>query len=103
MERELKTGHVQDIADRFSLDDRRPEQLTDILDGRVAGRNICHACMDSKEGDASCTMAGLLHKKSATYVIAYWSQNKTFADAADYDMTVHEVTVDFILDDLALC
>ena len=94
---------MQDIIDRFSLDDRRQEDLTDILEGCVGGCNICHACMDSKESDASCTMAGLLHKKSATYVIAYWSQNKTFADAADYDMTVHEVTVDFILDDLALC
>ena len=59
--------------------------------------------MDSKEGDTSCTMAGLLHKKSVTYVIAYWSQNKTFADTADYDIPVLEVTVDFILDDLALC
>ena len=40
--------------------------------------------------------AARLRRKSAKYVI--WSQNETFADAVDYDMTVHEV-----LDDLALC
>ena len=54
--------------------------------------------MDGLRG--RCSVARL-RKKSATYVVAYWSQNETFADAEDYDMTVCEVAVDFILDDYA--
>ena len=32
LERELKTGHVQDIIDRFSLDARKQEDVQDIID-----------------------------------------------------------------------
>ena len=96
---------MQDIIDRFSLDARRQEDLTDILEGRIGGRNICLAWLDSKDGVRVMYNGRVarLHKKSATYVIAYWSQNETFADAEDYYMPVLEVAVDFILDDLALC
>ena len=100
LERELKTGHVQAIIDCFSLDARRQEDLTDILEGRVVGRN-----MDAEEGVRVMYNGRVarLHQKSAKYVIAYWSQNEDFADAEVYDMPVHEVAVDFVLDDLALC
>ena len=105
LERELKTGHVQDIVDRFSLDARRQEDLTNILEGHVGGSNICRACTDSEEGVRIMYNGRVarLRKKSATYVIAYWSQNEMFADAEDYDMPVLYVAVDFILDDLAFC
>ena len=59
------------------------------MEGRVVERDMWKMTMYNGR-------AARLRRKSAKYVI--WSQNETFADAVDYDMTVHEV-----LDDLALC
>ena len=38
--------------------------------------------------------------KSQSYIVAYWSQGEAFADAVDYNMTMHELAADLIDNDL---
>ena len=43
-------------------------------------------------------------KKEAggTYVVGYWSQDETYDDAVDYDVSFFEMAADFICDDLTM-
>ncbi len=44
-----------------------------------------------------------LRAKSQSYIVAYWSQGEAFADAVDYNMTMHELAADLLHNDLELC
>ena len=58
MERELTPGPVQDIVHRSSLDTHRQEDLTDILEWRIAGVTLAMRGRTPRMVYASCTMAG---------------------------------------------
>ena len=70
LERELTTGHVQDITDRFSLNDRRQEDLTDILEGLSGGVTLAIRGWTPRLVYASFTMAGL---RGVTFALRGWT------------------------------
>ena len=47
-------------------------------------------------------MEKMKKKAGGTYVVAYWSQDETYDDAINYDVSKFELAADFISDELVL-
>ena len=103
VEKLLKTTSMEDVSEIYHLEPTKRNDLADILQGDIIGRNICHAWMD--EG-AKVIYNGRIEKfrqKTGIYRVGYWSQRETYADAVDYNMSMHELAADAIFDELVLC
>ena len=103
MERWLKTAELSEINERFNIETTKQVDLADILQGKIIGRRICHAWSDDGVQTVYNGKVTKLRAKSQSYIVAYWSQGEAFADAVDYNMTMHELAADLLHNDLELC
>ena len=105
-EMKLKHLNLDDIHKEFpNLEQNTITDLSDIMSGAVVGRNICHVWYDSASQEKSIfsgRIVKLKKKKNNMYVVGYWSQDETFEDAVDYEMSKFELAADLICEDLML-
>ena len=72
----MKTTSMEDVSEIYHLEPTKRNDLADILQGDIIGRNICHAWMD--EG-AKVIYNGRIEKfrqKTGIYRVGYWSQRE---------------------------
>ena len=103
IERKLKTTALNKLDEEFpDIGEEKLEKLTELLSGKSVGKLICHSWYE----DGNCVVYnGKLEKLKAQgkkYVVGYWSQEESYDDATDYDMSVFELGADFIADDLLM-
>ena len=103
-EMKLKHLNLDDIHKEFpNLEQNTITDLSDIMSGAV-GRNI-YVWYDSASQEKSIfsgRIVKLKKKKNNMYVVGYWSQDETFEDAVDYEMSKFELAADLICEDLML-
>ncbi len=91
IEKKLKSKDLNIAAEFTDLDSNAQSELSDILDGKVVGRRILHLWYDQDNQEETLfhgKIEKLKRKKTAgTYVIGYWTQDETYDDAIDYDMS----------------
>ena len=103
IERKLKTTALNKLDEEFpDIGEEKLEKLTELLSGKSVGKLICH----SRYEDGNYVVYnGKLEKLKAQgkkYVVRYWTQEESYDDATDYDMSMFELCTDFIADDLLM-
>lgn len=71
------------------------------MTGKSIGYTICHAWFDDGQSVLYNGKIEKIKMKTKQYVVAYWSQNETYEDAVDFNMSIYELA-DLILDDLII-
>ena len=93
-----------DIGTEFpDLAESVRSDLMGILGGKVVGRAICHVWYnrESKQKEMYSGKVEKLKKKAGgTYVIGYWSQDETYDDAVDFEVSKYEQAADLVCGDL---
>ena len=93
-----------DIGTEFpDLPESVRSDLMGILGGKVVGRAICHVWYnrESKQKEMFSGKVEKLKKKAGgTYVIGYWSQDETYDDAVDFEVSKYELAADLVCGDL---
>ena len=102
IEKMLKTADVDEVINHFNIEEKR-DDLTDILQGNIVGRSVCHVWSDDGQKVVYNGKVTKLRTTSRNYVVAYWAKNEAFSDAVDYTMPIHELAADLIEGDLELC
>ena len=102
IEKMLKTADVDEIINHFNMEEKR-DDLTDILQGNIVGRSVCHVWTDDGQQVVYNGNVTKLRTTSRNYVVAYLAKNEDFSDAVDYTMPIHELAADLIEGDLELC
>ena len=108
LEKQLKSTDLNNLESTF------PQQsgtelstLKDILSGKIIGRNLCHTWYD-RDKDSQTTWNSRIQKLKTIrrvphFRIAYWEDDETFEDAADYDISKWSLAADFVSKDVVLC
>ena len=105
IEKTLKSTILDIDRDFPDLEEHARSDLQDILSGKAVGRDICHVWIDRESREKTMyngRMEKMKKKAGGTYVVAYWSQDETYDDAIDYDVSKFELAADFICDELVL-
>ena len=102
IEKMLKTADVDEVINHFNMEEKR-DDLTDILQGNIVGRSVCHVWSDDGQKVVYNGTVTKLRTTSRNYVVAYWAKNEAFSDAVDCTMPIHELAADLIEGDLELC
>ncbi|KAK6183204.1 hypothetical protein SNE40_010731 [Patella caerulea] len=109
LEKKLMATDITDINTEFpDLEETCVVNLTDILSGKVVGRDICHMWYDNDTQEKTVYSGRIekLKKKQGQiyyYRIGYWEKEESYEDAVDYDITKYALAADFIDGDLILC
>lgn len=97
------------LADNVAFPDLQEtvsQVVSDILSGKIVGRQICHVWYDSDKQDKTMyfgKVEKLLKKGGGTYCIGYWGDGESYEeDAEDYDMSKYALGADLICGDLTL-
>ena len=79
IEKMLKTADVDEVISHFNMEEKR-DDLTDILQGNIVGRSVCHVWSDDGQ---QVVYNGNVTKlrTSRNYVVAYLAKNEDFSDA----------------------
>jgi hypothetical protein len=108
IEKKVKTvdvNHIKTVFPDISADIH--SSLKEILTGTLVGRNICHTWYDEDTNEQTVYSGRIekLKKKKGEkcYNIAYWSEEETYEEATDYQISQSALGADLICGDLVLC
>ena len=75
VEKMLKTADVDEVINHFNIEEKRND-LTDILQGNIVGRSICHVWSDDGQQVVYNGKVTKLRTTSRNYVVAYLVQSE---------------------------
>ena len=103
MEKKLKTVKTQDLSTHFpELDPKKLDGLSDLLDGKFIGRDICHIWYD-RDTQENTVYHGRVEKLCGLkYEVGYWLPQDTYDDAEDHEMSKYSLAADLIQGDLVV-
>ncbi|KAI0217294.1 hypothetical protein LSAT2_030864, partial [Lamellibrachia satsuma] len=99
----LKTTDLNIRRELSDLADSARSDLVDSLWGKVVAQSICHVwySRESRQKVIYNSKVEKLKKKTGgTYVIDYWSQDETYDDAVNFEMSKYELSADLVCGDL---
>jgi hypothetical protein len=103
LEKKLKTIDLTKISEELpDVSDIKQEQIRELLEGKAVGSNICHVWWEDGKKILYFGRIEKMKAKGRKCVVAYWSQDETYANAADFNISVFELAADLILEDLTM-
>ena len=105
LEKKLKTMNKADIEkDYQNLEGRKLENLLDLWEEKVIGREIRHIWYDSESQEKTLYNGRIVKfvKSTAMYKIAYWDLDGSYEDAEDYQLSKYALGADLLIDDLVV-
>ena len=99
VEKQLRSNNLEIAQDFPLMEELLQADLAVILAGKVVGRQVRHNRELRQKTMYNVKIEKRKKKAGGTYVIGYWSQDETYDDAVDYDVSVYKLAVDFICDD----
>lgn len=106
VEKKLKSvKDVSTLGNEFpDIDQTKLDQLSDIIDGKFLGMDICHGWYDSETQETQIYYGRTikLKGKGLKYEVTYWLPSETFEDGEDFEMSKFSLGADLVMDDLAV-
>ena len=103
VERKLKNTGLDRLVQEFAeIGKERLEQLVELMEGKAAGKDLCHVWLEDGKQVVYSGKIEKLKKDGKTYVVGYWGLEESVEDATDYNMSMYELGADLIAEDLVI-
>ena len=87
VERKLKNTGLDRLAQEFAeIGEERLEQLVELMEGKAAGKDLCHVWLEDGKQMVYSGKIEKLKKDGKTYLVGYWGLEESYKDATDYNM-----------------
>jgi len=103
LQKKLKAIDLTKISKELpDVSDTKQQQIRELLEGKAVESNICHVWWEDGNKILYFGRIEKLKVKGKKCIVAYWSQDETYDDAADYNISVFQLAADLILEDLTM-